>query len=179
MRILILVVIAVVLIIGGYVFTSGEKGGGPMRVESVFKNGGEIPREYTCDGRNVSPQLSVTSIPKGSKTLAIIVDDPDAPVGVFTHWIAWNIEVSGDSISIPKAVPRKSSMMVQGVNDFGRIGYDGPCPPRGHGKHHYHFKVYALDTKLNLREGARRSDLERAMKGHVLQNAETVGVYGR
>ena len=150
-----------------------------MTVTSVFKSGGEIPREFTCDGANVSPQLAINGIPSGAKTLAIIVDDPDAPIGTFTHWVAWNFQVSGSSASIPKAVPRKTSIMVQGRNDFGRIGYDGPCPPRGHGKHHYHFKVYALDTSLNLREGATKAELERAMKGHILAQAEIVGIYGR
>ena len=179
MKLLMIFVLAAALIIGGYMFTFDKRGSGLMKVESVFKDGGEIPKDYTCDGKNVSPQISVTATPKGAKSLAIIVDDPDAPVGAFTHWLAWNIEVSGDSISIPKAIPRKSSMMVQGTNDFGRIGYDGPCPPRGHGKHHYHFKVYALDTKISLREGAKKTELERAMKGHIMERAELVGVYER
>jgi Raf kinase inhibitor-like YbhB/YbcL family protein len=182
MKLAIWLIVIAVLIIAGYTYLSGQKkneGGGIMKVESVFKNEGEIPREYTCDGANVSPQLSITAIPSGTKALAIIVDDPDAPIGTFTHWVAWNIEVNSENISVPKAVPRKSSLMVQGINDFGRIGYDGPCPPRGHGKHHYHFKVYALDAKLDLKEGARKKDLETAMKGHILSSAEIVGVYGR
>ncbi len=154
-------------------------GGGKMKVESVFKSGGDIPRKYTCDGSNVSPGLKVFNVPEDAKTLAIIVDDPDAPIGTFVHWVAWNISVNGREVEIPEAVPRENSFMLQGLNDFRRMGYDGPCPPPGHSKHRYHFKVYALDTTLTLRPGARKKDLERAMKGHILDQAEIVGLYGR
>ena len=173
--------IAAVVIMVGYAYLSGREkgGGGPMVVSSVFRNGGEIPREFTCDGANVSPQLVVKSIPDKAKSIAVIVDDPDAPVGTFTHWIAWNVKFEGDMLSIPKAIPRKTSMMNQGVSDFGRIGYDGPCPPRGHGKHHYHFKVFAIDREIPLEDGASRKDLEKYLKGHVLDKAEIVGLYGR
>lgn len=173
--------VAIVVIVAGYVYLSGRErgGGGPMTVSSVFKNGGEMPREFTCDGANVSPQLMIKNIPAGAKSIAIIVDDPDAPIGTFTHWIAWNLKFEGDSLSVPKAVPRRTSIMNQGVNDFRRVGYDGPCPPRGHGKHHYHFKVFALDREIPLKDGASRRELERNLKGHVLAEAEIVGLYGR
>ena len=173
--------VTIVVIVAGYAYLSGKKlkGGGPMTVSSVFKNGGDIPREFTCDGANVSPQLVINDIPTGAKSIAIIVDDPDAPIGVFTHWIAWNLKFEGNTLSVPKAMPRKASMISQGMNDFGRIGYDGPCPPRGHGKHHYHFKVFAVDREIPLRDGANRRELEKYLKGHVLAEAETVGLYGR
>ena len=154
-------------------------GGGVMRVSTVFQSGGRIPDEYTCKGRNVNPPLKITGIPSNAKTLAIIVDDPDAPIGTFVHWVAWNLEVKGSEMEIPKGVSRTDPSMEQGRNDFGRMGYDGPCPPPGHGVHHYHFKVYALDTRLNLKSGATKRDLERAMKGHVLESSEIVGTYSR
>ncbi len=154
-------------------------GGEKMKVESVFKDGGDIPRKYTCDGANVNPKLMISGVPQNAKSLAIIMDDPDAPIGTFVHWVAWNIEVTGNSVEIPEAVPRSTSTMLQGINDFGKAGYDGPCPPPGHGKHHYHFKIYALDTVLNLSGRVKKKDLERAMKGHILGQTEIVGLYGR
>ncbi len=177
----IFITVVVALIIVGYIYISSERnwGGGKMTVSSVFKNGGEIPKEFTCDGANVSPQLVINGIPRNARFLAIIVDDPDAPIGTFTHWTAWNIKVSSDSASIPKAVPRKTSLMIQGLNDFKRVGYDGPCPPRGHGKHHYHFRVFALDKELTLKDGSSRKELEKAMRGHIIAQAEVVGIYGR
>lgn len=113
--------------------------------------------------------------------MAIIVDDLDAPGGTFTHWRAWNISPLGE---IPRGIPPRGNVeqpvhVMQGMNDFGRIGYDGPCPPKGHGVHHYHFKVYILDRKLNLNPGASREELEKAMKGHVIQCGELVGLYER
>ncbi len=174
-------IVTIIVIVIGYAYLSGEKRGGEgsMTVISVFKNGGDIPREFTCDGENISPQISIDNIPREAKSIAIIVDDPDAPIGTFTHWIAWNLKFKGDSVSIPKAVPRKTSMMRQGLNDFGRVGYDGPCPPRGHGRHHYHFKVFALDRDIPLGDGASRKELEKYLKGHVVAKAELVGLYGR
>ena len=165
--------------------TSHEKpeGGVSMDLEigSVFHNGGYIPVEFTCDGENVNPPIFIGHIEPEVKSLVIIMDDPDAPGGTFTHWIAWNIPPLGE---IPKGVPKQAEVdapvhVVQGRNDFGMIGYGGPCPPRGHGVHHYHFKVYGLDTTLNLRPGSGRRELEDAMKGHVIQKGELVGLYER
>ena len=153
-------------------------GGVKMRVKSVFEGNARIPDEYTCTGVNKNPPLEVEGIPSDAVSLALIVDDPDAPVGTFVHWVAWNIPVEGNTVKIEEGIPRKANFP-QGRNDFGRIGYDGPCPPPGHGIHHYHFKAYALDTRLNLKPGAGKKDLERAMKGHVLESAELVGTYSR
>ena len=164
--------------------SSKKEGGGNVRMDlevgSVFHNGEYIPVEFTCDGEDVNPPIFIGHIDPNAKSLAIIVDDPDAPMGTFTHWIAWDIPPLGE---IPKGVPREGVVeapirMVQGRNDFGRIGYGGPCPPRGR-PHHYHFRVYALDTELDLPAGASRKDLERAMEGHIIQEGELVGLYER
>ncbi len=152
-----------------------------LEVGSVFHDGGYIPKKFTCEGADINPPLYLAHIPNDAKSIVIIVDDPDAPIGTFTHWIAWNIPPVEE---IPEGIPREGRVnepvkMIQGRNDFGRIGYGGPCPPRGHGVHHYHFKVYALDTTLNLSPGAGRKELEKAMKGHVIQWTEIVGLYER
>ncbi|MCD6372783.1 MAG: YbhB/YbcL family Raf kinase inhibitor-like protein [Thermococcus sp.] len=171
------------LIMGGCISSETPEGGEKMELEvgSVFHNGDFIPVEFTCDGENVNPPIFIGHIDQRVKSLVIIMDDPDAPAGTFTHWMAWNIPPLGE---IPKGVPNQGIIespirMVQGKNDFGRIGYGGPCPPRGHGVHHYHFKVYALDTNLDLEPGAARKELERAMEGHVIQWGELVGLYER
>ena len=139
---------------------------------SAFENNGMIPSEYTCDGSDVSPPLAISDIPKKAKSLAIIMDDPDAPMGTFTHWVVWNISpqktqfARGDEISFP-----------QGKTSFGRKSYGGPCPPGG--THRYFFKLYALDLVLNLKEGSSKADLEKAMAGHVLSEAILMGKYSR
>ncbi|NOZ83169.1 MAG: YbhB/YbcL family Raf kinase inhibitor-like protein [Euryarchaeota archaeon] len=145
-----------------------------LRVELGFT---EFPAEYTCDGADVSPEVRVEGAEEAA-ALAIIVDDPDAPRGTFTHWIAWNLPPS----SIP-GVPKQKVVespvrALQGVNDFGRVGYSGPCPPPGK-PHRYFFRVYALDAPLELEAGATRAELERAMKGHVIAYGEAVAKYGR
>ncbi|MFA4647479.1 YbhB/YbcL family Raf kinase inhibitor-like protein [Pyrococcus kukulkanii] len=158
-----------------------EKSSLKFSISSVFQEDSPIPKKYTCDGININPPLYISNIPENAKSLAIIVDDPDAPGGTFTHWIAWNIPPVKE---IPEGIPKKGKVespvkMIQGINDFGRIGYDGPCPPPGHGVHHYHFKVYALDITLNLTPRSTRRDLEEAMKGHIIAEAELVGTYER
>ncbi|HDG61703.1 MAG TPA: YbhB/YbcL family Raf kinase inhibitor-like protein [Thermotoga sp.] len=173
------VVIVLVLIFFTYQKPQEETTG--LTISSVFKNNEVIPKKYTCEGENVSPPLQVSSIPKDTKCLAIIVDDPDAPVGTFVHWVAWSIPPVE---KIPEGIPKKEKVekplkMVQGRNDFGKIGYDGPCPPRGHGVHHYHFKIYALDTLLDLPPGSTKKDLEKAMKGHVICWGELIGTFER
>jgi len=159
------------------------KGGVGMDLEvgSVFHNGDYIPVEFTCDGDDVNPPIFIGHVDSSARSLVIIVDDPDAPAGTFTHWIAWNIPPLGE---IPKGLPAQPEVeapvsLVQGRNDFGKIGYGGPCPPRGHGVHHYHFRVYALDTTLDLKPGSSREELERAMRGHVIQQGELIGLYER
>lgn len=139
---------------------------------------GTIPKKHTCDGTDVSPGLSWTAVPTGTQSLALIVDDPDAPTGTWTHWLIWNIP-GGNSLreGIPK-VDELSDGTRQGRNDFKRVGYGGPCPPAGK-PHRYFFKLYAMDTKLDVNAGASRNELERAMKGHVLAQAELMRRYGR
>jgi Raf kinase inhibitor-like YbhB/YbcL family protein len=139
---------------------------------SAFQEGGNIPSKFTCDGSDTSPPLQITGIPSEAKSLALITDDPDAPSGLFTHWLVWNIPPQTNSIaegSAPKGV--------HGTNDFGKSGYRGPCPPPG--THRYSFKIFALDRELDLGSGAKRSQVEAAMKGHVIAQGELVGRYAR
>ncbi len=143
----------------------------------AFKEGEAIPLEYTCDGKDVSPPLSWKGVPENAKSLALIMDDPDAPMGTFVHWVLFNIP--SDTTTLPKGIPRNQTLAdgsSQGMTDFGRTGYGGPCPPRG--THRYYFKVYALDTMLDLRS-ATKQQLENAMKGHVLAQGELMGRYAR
>jgi Raf kinase inhibitor-like YbhB/YbcL family protein len=137
----------------------------------AFEDGAGIPSRHTCDGANVSPPLSFTGAPEGTRSLALVVDDPDAPVGTFTHWLAWGIDASAEGLDEGEAAPR------EGRNGFGTTGYAGPCPPRG--RHRYFFRLHALDTELDLQPGADRDQLERALDGHVLETAELVGGYER
>ena len=146
---------------------------------NAFEDGGSIPTEYTCEGQDYSPALSWGKVPSGTKTVALIVDDPDAPIGTFTHWLIYNIPA--DKHKLPERVDKKESLAdgsLQGVNDFRKIGYNGPCPPPGK-PHRYYFKIYALDKRLDLAGGATRSQLEKAMEGHILAKGETMGSYGR
>jgi Raf kinase inhibitor-like YbhB/YbcL family protein len=146
---------------------------------NAFTPGSEIPKRFTCSGSDDSPSLSWTSVPNGSRSLALIVDDPDAPSGTFDHWIVYAIPPQSNGLSegIPKTeeLPNGSR---QGRNSFGRIGYGGPCPPPGH-PHHYRFRLYALDIEVTLPPGANRTQLERVMTDHVLAQAELVGTYRR
>lgn len=136
----------------------------------AFQDNEFISSKYTCDGVNVNPEISIDEIPKNTKSLAIIVDDPDAPNGSFCHWLMWNIT--------PKnSIKENSAPGIQGRNSFGENKYDGPCPPRG--KHHYHFKVYALNNKLNLLVSTDKNELEKAMKDHIIARGELVGLYKR
>jgi Raf kinase inhibitor-like YbhB/YbcL family protein len=145
---------------------------------TAFPNAGTIPKKYTCDGPDLSPELTWAGAPAGTQSLALIADDPDAPVGTWTHWIIWDI---APGTTLPEGVAKTETLkdgVRQGKNDFKRIGYGGPCPPPGK-PHRYFFKLYALDSKLDLKAGASRNELESAMKGHVLSQAELMGRYGR
>lgn len=139
---------------------------------SAFENNGMIPLEYTCDGSDISPPLMISEVPKEAKSLAIIMDDPDAPMGTFTHWVVWNISpqktqfTKGEKISFP-----------QGKTSFGNKSYGGPCPPGG--THRYFFKLYALDLILNLKESSSKADLEKAMAGHIIDESSLIGKYSR
>ena len=146
----------------------------PLEITShAFEDGGAIPRRNTCDGENVSPPLSFTDPPEGTRSLALVVDDPDAPVGTFVHWLGWGIEPAAGGLEEGRAAPR------EGRNGFGTVGYAGPCPPPGHGRHRYFFRLHALDAELDLEPGAEPDELERALDGHVLEVAELVGGYER
>jgi Raf kinase inhibitor-like YbhB/YbcL family protein len=138
---------------------------------SSFQAGGDIPAKFTCDGTNVSPALQIGGVPNEAKSLVLIVDDPDAPRGLFTHWIIWNIDPKTTRVAENSA----PAAGVQGTNDFGKRNYGGPCPPSG--THRYFFKIFALDTKLELKPNARRAELDAAMRGHVLAQGELMGRY--
>lgn len=159
----------------------GMKGGDKMDIllkSPAFKNGDLIPSKYTCDGLDISPPLDWESIPEGTKSFAIIADDPDAPMGTWVHWVIFNIPP--DEKGLPEGVPTErelSNGARQGTNDFRRIGYGGPCPPGG--THRYFFKIYALDTLLDLKPGATKPQLLSAMKGHIIGQGELMGRYRR
>jgi len=139
----------------------------------AFKHNEYIPKKYTCDGSDINPPLQIKNIPADTQSMALIVDDPDAPAGTWVHWVVWNIDHSVNEIkedSVPKGAE-------QGLNDFRKHEYGGPCPPSG--THRYFFKLYALDTVLNLEPKARKSDLEKAMNGHIIEKAEIIGLFKR
>ena len=137
----------------------------------AFEHRGAIPPRYTCDAGNVSPPLSFAGAPEGTRSLALIVDDPDAPVGTFTHWLAWGIASDAPGLGEGQPAPH------EGTNGFGTAGYAGPCPP--HGRHRYFFRLHALAAELDVEPGADRDTLERALEGHVLETAELMGTYER
>ncbi len=139
-----------------------------------FTHGSRIPSRHTCDGLDVSPELQWTEPLDNALTFALVADDPDAPGGTFVHWVVYNI--GGNRRVLEEG--RLPEECLQGVNDFGNLAYSGPCPPRGK-PHSYHFKLYALSTKLNLKKGPTRVDVEKAMQGHVIESTELVGQYGR
>jgi len=144
---------------------------------SAFADGGTIPVRFTCDGENESPPLEWRDAPPGTLGFALIVHDPDAPVGDFTHWTVFEIPPGVHRFD-EGAAPIQTAL--EGVNDFGRIGYGGPCPPAGHGPHHYVFDLYALDRlHAGLGEGASRKDVEFAINDHILANARLTATYER
>jgi Raf kinase inhibitor-like YbhB/YbcL family protein len=139
----------------------------------AFENGGKIPKEYTCDGKDVNPPLRIESVPSNAKSLALVFDDTDAPRGTYVHWIVWNIDPGLKEIrenSVPEGV-------VQGMNDFKKRNYGGPCPPGR--AHKYVFRIYALDTLLNPNPNSTKKDLEKAMEGHIISRAQLTGSYKR
>jgi Raf kinase inhibitor-like YbhB/YbcL family protein len=146
-------------------------GGDYMKVSSDFSDNSKIPSKYTCDGKNVAPRLIVSDIPSHAKVLVLIVDDSDAPSGTWVHWTVFDVAVSSSEMEID------GSLGKEGLNDFGNVGYGGPCPPSG--MHHYHFKVYALGAEIGLARGASKKDIEAAMKGEILAEAELIGIYQR
>ena len=146
---------------------------------AAFSEGGAIPKKYTCDAEDASPPLAWKGVPANSKSLALIAEDPDAPAGTWVHWVI--LDMPATLAGLPEGVAKQATVEgvgVQGNNDFRRVGYGGPCPPRGK-PHRYFFKLYALDIVLNLKAGATKADLEKAMRGHILAQGQLVGTYGR
>jgi Raf kinase inhibitor-like YbhB/YbcL family protein len=140
---------------------------------SAFENAQAIPGRHSCEGEDVSPPLRWTNVPEGTRSLALVVDDPDAPGGLFTHCIGWRLDPAAAGLGEGESAPG------EGRNDFGTTGYRGPCPPPGHGRHRYFFRLYALDTDIGLAAGAAKAELEQALEEHVLTTAELVGTYER
>jgi len=158
-----------------------KKGGNAMEIKitsSAFAEGGMVPPKYTCDGQDMSPPLEWDAVPDGTKSIALISDDPDAPMGTWVHWVLFNLPAETrkleENIPPDKTLPNGAR---QGVNDSSRVGYGGPCPPSG--THRYFFKIYALDTKLDLAAGARKRELLKAMEGHILGQGQLIGKYKR
>ncbi|MGC8775986.1 MAG: YbhB/YbcL family Raf kinase inhibitor-like protein [Minisyncoccia bacterium] len=183
MKKIIFSIIIIFIALGGYLIYNNKKEAVKnnnlnnlnMTITSPnFKNNEFIPKEFSCDGQDLNPELHISNVPKEAKSLVLIVDDPDAPMGTWTHWTVWNIS--------PDIQVIKSNQLpvgaVEGQTDFGRTGYGGPCPPAGKA-HRYFFKLYALDIILNLQPGALRSELEKTMQGHIISQAELIGLYQR
>lgn len=144
-----------------------------MKITShAFEHEGYIPEKYSCKGDDINPPLNIEELPEGTKTLAMIMDDPDAPGGTFVHWVIWNIPCINqiEENSVPQGAK-------EGKNNFGKAGYGGPCPPSG--THRYYFKLYALDTELELNQGALKEDLEQAMEGHIIEQATLMGNFSK
>lgn len=146
---------------------------GNMKIQSTFEHNKNIPSKYTCDGEDLAPDLTITEVPSGTKELVLIVDDPDAPIGTWVHWLLYNIPANTSKIDA-KHLPQGTK---QGITDFKRVGWGGPCPPSG--THRYFFKLYAIDTNISLAEGATKPQLEKAIKDHIIEKAELIGLYKR
>jgi hypothetical protein len=152
--------------------------GNKMNLESTdFRDGEKIPARFTCDGKNISPQLSWSDFPEKTKTFALIVEDPDAPGGTFVHWVVYNIPSNVTSLAEGVSAENLPEGTKQGTNHFGDSDYGGPCPPSG--THRYYFKLYALDIEVHLKPGAGRRDLLKVMEGHILAEAQMMGKYER
>lgn len=183
MKLLIPAILSIIIIIVGcnpeYIaqkYTEEKEktpGVGKMKLTSpAFENNNEIPLEYTCDGPNIAPELNIEDVPENTKSLALIMDDPDAPAGTWVHWVVWNIP--SDARTIAKGTEPQGT---QGTTSFGKQGYGGPCPPSG--THRYFFKLYALDTTLELKDGSTKEQLEQAMDGHIIEKVDLIGTYKR
>jgi len=172
-RLVFVLIVSLVFLVSYAMSEEGTKRDGLKISSPAFENNGYIPSKYTCDGRNINPPLSIEVVPANSKSLALIVDDPDASMGTWVHWVLWNIEPGIKEIK-ENSEPAGA---VQGINDFRKHDYGGPCPPSG--THRYFFKLYALDIILNISTNSTKADFEKAMKGHILQQAEIIGLYKR
>ena len=169
------------LFYGKFQYNVEARGGKTMEIKmrsTAFEEGGMIPKKYTCDGVDVSPPLKWDNVPDGTKSLALISDDPDAPVGTWVHWVLY--ARPPDPRELPENIPPKKALengAKQGTNDFRKIGYGGPCPPGG--THRYYFKLYALDIELRLDPGMTKGELLKAMEGHILAEGQLMGRYKR
>ncbi len=177
----ILFVIITVLFVNVYgAYDPGGASPGPFKItSSAFQSDGAIPKKYSCDGQDISPPLAWSGTPAGTKSFALIMDDPDARPDTWVHWVLYDLPASAHDL--PENVPKQKELASgarNGVNGEPKIGYEGPCPPPGP-VHNYHFKLYALDAKLGLAAGATKADVEKAMKGHILGEAEFVGLFKR
>ena len=170
------------LLVFGSVHSAALAGEEEKRItvkSTAFAHGGTIPSRYSCSGKNVSPALQWERIPSGTRSICLICDDPDAPAGTWVHWVMFDIPDSARGL--PEGVPQGQAITAgarQGKNDFGNLGYGGPCPPPGRA-HRYFFRVYALDKVLGLKPGISRADLDEAMKGHILARGELLGTFQR
>lgn len=188
-RSLLLVIFILLIILGGAILfltigkkqptkekttiTTREKLGNMKLTSSAFSHNQSIPSKYTCDGDNVNPPFSILDVPQNAKSLVLIMDDPDAPAGTWTHWTLWNIYPKTKEIA-ENSVPTEA---IRGKTSFGSTGYGGPCPPSD--THRYFFKLYALYTTLSLSPSTTKPDLEKAMNGHILEETELIGLYSR
>lgn len=152
-----------------------------MRLRSsAFADGAAIPRRFTCEGEDVSPPLNWTEAPEGARSFVLLCDDPDAPAGTWHHWAAYDIAPDRAALPEGAGTPDAGGAMKQAINDFGRPGYGGPCPPRGHGPHHYHFRVLALSAaSVAVRKDPSCRDVEKEARKHLLAEATLIGVYQR
>lgn len=175
----ILIPVLIVIFLVAYIILKNQKNNvtsvkeSNMKLTTVFENNTNIPSKYTCDGENIVPELNISEIPPNAKELVLIVDDPDAPGGTFVHWILFNISTSTRLINA-KSIPEGSK---QGLNDFGKIHWGGPCPPSG--THRYFFKLYAVDKDIDLPEGATKTQVEKEIQGHIIEKSEIFGLYKR
>lgn len=179
--------ILILLILGCTQQKEIQKEASNMKLTSLaFQEGQFIPSKFTCDGDDINPGLIISDVPSNAKSLALIMDDPDAPRGTWVHWTVWDItpfteEIEENNVPIrapyEPGTPGTPQPAIEGITDFGRSGYGGPCPPSG--THRYFFKLYALDTMLNLKQDATKKDLENAMKGHIIAQAQLIGLYKR
>lgn len=160
---------------------SRKEGATVMKLQvtsTAFKEGEMIPGKYTCDGEDISPPLKIGGLPEGTKSIALISDDPDAPVGTWVHWVLFNLPA--DTNELLENIPRKETLpngAAQGKNSWPKLGYGGPCPPSG--THRYYFKFYALDKMLDLKSGSTKDQLLKAMQGHILAEGQLMGKYKR
>ena len=151
-----------------------------LLASSAIPPGGEIPSQYTCDGSDISPPLRWSGLPDGTRSLVLVVEDPDAPSGVFRHWAAFDIPAGSRGLEAGYSANRPASGFHEARNDFGKAGYGGPCPPKGHGTHHYHFRLLALSQPtLDLKPTATAADVLRTAEPYAIQHAELVGTYHR